>query len=128
MARGIFLDPLKTPANTGFPATPDGLLRFIAKFMAVKGLDDIAGIQVQESKPGNVDFPWLVLDSTGKPLGLFVFFDGIWTSVEHEKGDLKYQNLTGLIHPHWRIADNAITASLSRFPNRLLYPGFRREA
>lgn len=110
MARGIFLDPLKTPANTGFPPTPDELLRFIAQYMAVKGLEDITGIQLQEDKPGNTDLPWLAIDSTGKPLGLFVFHNGIWTSVEHEKGDLKYQNLTGAIHPHWRIADDSITA------------------
>ena len=39
MSRGVYLDPLKTPANTGFPGTVDALLRFIAQFMAVKGLD-----------------------------------------------------------------------------------------
>ena len=108
MAQGIHLDPKKTPANTGFPPTVDELLRFIAEFMEVKGLNNILGIQVQEAKPSNTTLPWLSTNSVGKPLGMFKFFNSIWTSTEHEKGDYKYQNLTGSLHPHWRFADNSI--------------------
>ena len=108
MARGIYLDPKKTPAGTGFPPTVDELLRFIAEYMEVVGLDNILGLQVQESKPSNTSLPWLSTNSLGKPLGMFKFFDGLWVSVEHEKGDFKYQNLTGTLHPHWKFADNSI--------------------
>lgn len=108
MSQGIFLDPKALPANTAFPGTVDGLLRLIAQFMEVKGLNNIRGVQVQEAKPSNTGLPWLATDSTGKPLGLFLFHNSIWTSVEHEKGDFKHQDLTGLIHPHWALADNSI--------------------
>jgi len=106
MSFGVFLQPKLVPANTGFPGTPDKLLRFIAQYMCIGGLENLKGVQVQEDKPSNTSLPWLATDAIGKPLGWFLFHNSIWVSVEHEKGDFKYQNLTGAIHPHWKLADN----------------------
>ena len=106
-----FIKKLKVPVGTELPKDVDGWLAIMEQFTSIQPQFVNAGAietVFSETKPTDTTVQWIVKAPSGKALGAFMFLGGFWLSVEHEKGDFKYQNLTGTLHPHWRFADNSI--------------------
>ena len=57
------------------------LPKYLSVSMVGTGSLSLLNMSAQEPSPDHRKYPWLKLDATGDPVGLYVYVGGTWTSV-----------------------------------------------
>jgi len=75
------LEEIATPDGSEFPGSVDGLLRMIAAYVKVVGLENYNGVNFGVNEPGadSRDKPWFRVDANGQAVGWYAWNGSGWS-------------------------------------------------
>ena len=111
----IPLTALTAPPRLCFPTTVQGLLGYLAQYLAVQLPTGYTQIIVSQTTPDPEDNDkiWLKVDGSGNPIGFLLFSGGVWTPIA--PGNVFIATDTGTA--------NALSIVVPNYPHAALVPG-----